>query len=138
RAQSQEALRYEEVDFIGLGDYVASAGVPFWYYNVPLCQLGRHAARSHELGVLASDETYFDFDHRGRSEYYDSSAQLEGRVFPEVACKSCSVSPLCCGIEESYRLLAGAADLHARSDDPRPIVAAALSDRELDPALAEQ
>jgi len=136
RAQQGNLLRYEDVEFEPLGDYLTECGVPFWFYNVPLCRLGRHAGHAHELGTLATEESYFDFDHRGHSDYYDSAEQLEGRVFPERSCTSCTVAPLCSGIEESYRLTAGESGLSPRTEDPLPLVAAALADRGLDPSMA--
>src|SRR5262249_3979548 len=38
-ARADDVLRYQEVDSIPVGDYLAERGVPFWYYNFPLCQL---------------------------------------------------------------------------------------------------
>ena len=137
RASGQAVLRHDEVDFLSVGDYLTAESVPFWYYNVPLCYLGRHAAHSHELGTLAGDETYFDFDHRGKSEYYDSTEQLEGRVYPAESCADCRVAALCPGIEESYRLSAGADGLASRDDDPLELLAAALPDRAADASTAE-
>lgn len=130
------ALRYEDVDFVALGDFLDSRGAKFWFYNVPLCRLGRHAAHSHELSTQVSDERYFDRDHRGTGEYYDSGHQLEGRVWPVESCGSCTVKPLCCGIEETHRLANGASALSPLSVEPLPLVDFALRDMGGDPASA--
>lgn len=130
------SLGYEEVDFVTVGDYLEAEGVPFWYYNVPLCRLGRHAHRSHELATLATDETYFDLDHRGPSEYFDSGHQFDGRIWPRDPCAACTLRPVCCGIEESHRRARGTAALSARSDGALPLVELALADRGQDPAHA--
>lgn len=135
---AEPALRYSEVDFIGVGDYLEKRGVPFWFYNVPMCRLGRHARRSHELGTMAGDERYFDFDHRGAAEYYDSGHQIEGRVWPEGPCSRCSLRPVCPGIEETLRRVAGDGELATQGADPLDCVRFALSDRGLDPAAAEE
>ncbi|NVB37921.1 radical SAM protein [Pseudenhygromyxa sp. WMMC2535] len=123
------ALGYEEVDFVGLGDTLDELGADFWFYNVPLCHLGAHADHAHELGVLAIDEQYFDMDHRGPNQYYDSGHQLEGRVWPTQTCGSCSVGMLCPGLEESHRLARGTGALSARSDNPRELLRAGMRAR---------
>jgi organic radical activating enzyme len=137
------ALAYQEVDFVSLGDELEMLGHPFWFYNVPLCRLGRHARRSHEVSTFAADEGYFDFDHHGPPAYYDSGFQLEGRIWPSASCDACSVRPVCPGIEETYRRAhAPVADdssvlgLAPRDDDPAVLLAFALFDRGLDPAHA--
>jgi hypothetical protein len=130
------ALAYEEVDLVAVGDELARRGAPFWFYNVPLCRLGPHAARAHEVSTLALDETYFDFDHRGPAAYYGSGHQLEGRVWPERACGGCSLRPVCPGLEETYRRAHGDAALSPRDDDPTPLLAFALADRGADASLA--
>ncbi|MFV8749874.1 radical SAM protein [Nannocystaceae bacterium ST9] len=138
RGGEQAPLRYDEVDFIALSDFLRARGAAFWFYNVPLCHLGEHAIRSHELGVVSIDERYFDMDHRGPNEYYDSGHQLEGRLWPSASCAECSTLALCPGIEESYRLANGGASLHPRSDDPLALVRWALADRKGDPDHAER
>jgi organic radical activating enzyme len=132
------ALSYAEVPFIELGDFLEARGASFWFYNVPLCRLGRHAKHSHELSTLAADETYFDRDHRGDGTYYNSDYQLEGRVWPAASCRNCTLSALCPGIEETYRLANGETELTRSSSDPLPLVEFALADRELDPAQAAE
>lgn len=134
--QDGVGLRLEEVDPIPVGDFLAARGIPFWFWNVPLCRLGRHAAHSHETGVLAADETYFDYDHRAGLGYYDSGHQLEGHVWPKDRCGSCTLRPICPGLEESYRRLFGTDALTTRDDDPLPVLAAAIQDRGGDPAAA--
>lgn len=126
-------LGYDEVDFVRVGDYLARRNADFWFYNVPLCRLGAHAHRSHELSTLSVDERYFDMDHRTSDDYYDSGSQTEGRVWPERSCAPCSLSPICPGLEEQHRLACGDAALSARADDPEPLVRFALEDRGGDP-----
>lgn len=138
REGEQAPLRYDEVDFIGLAEFLSARGASFWFYNVPLCYLGEHAVRSHELGVVSIDERYYDMDHRGPNEYYDSGHQLEGRLWPSASCAECSSLPLCPGVEESYRLANGVDSLRSRSDDPLELVRWALRDRGGDPSHAEQ
>lgn len=138
REGDQAPLRYDEVDFIALAEFLNSRGASYWFYNVPLCYLGEHAGHSHELGVMAVDEQYFDMDHRGPNEYYDSGHQLEGRLWPTASCAECSTLALCPGIEESYRLANGSEDLRPRSDDPLALIRWSLGDRGGDPSNAEQ
>ena len=128
------ALRYEDVDFVGLGDFLEERNARFWFYNVPLCRLGRHAMRSHELATLVCDETYLDRDHKGSGDYYDSGHQLEGRVWPEASCGGCTVRPLCPGLEETHRLANGSGALAPLAVDPGPLVEFALQDMGGDPA----
>jgi organic radical activating enzyme len=135
-AAAGRALAYEDVDFVAVGDELAARGVPFWFYNVPLCRLGPHAAHAHEASTLALDETYFDFDHRGPAAYYASGHQLEGRVWPAAACAACSVRPLCPGLEETYRRVHGEGALRPLHIDPVAVLGAALADRGADPSLA--
>jgi hypothetical protein len=130
-AQKEQALGYDEVDAIAVGDYLAARGSPFWFYNFPLCRLGPHAARAHEIGALAADERYFDLDHRGADGYYDSGHQLEGRVWPGPSCAPCALRPICPGMEEQHRAARGAAALSPQSIDPLPLVASALEERSL-------
>lgn len=130
------ALGYDDVDAVAAGDYLAARGVPFWFYNFPLCRLGPYANHAHEIETLAADERYFDFDHRGEGSYYDSGHQIEGRVWPAARCAPCSLAPICPGIEESHRRVHGEGALSPRSDDPLPNVAFALEQRGIDPALA--
>ena len=138
RAEGEaRALGYDEVDFVSVGDYLEGEGIPFWFYNVPLCQLGRHSHRSHELQTMASDERYFDLDHRGPIEYFDSGHQLDGRIWPAESCHECTVRALCCGIEESHRRACGARALRALDADPSPILTLGLAERGLPAALAE-
>jgi organic radical activating enzyme len=132
---SQGMLRYSEVDAEAVGDFLEERAVPFWFYNFPLCRLGRHARHSHELGAMAVDERYFDYDHKGATDYIDSGHQLGGHCWPE-PCDSCTLRPICCGIEDAYRSRQGAGELRPRSDDPLPILAYALGDRLQDPASA--
>lgn len=129
-------LGYDDVDFVAVGDFLASRGADFWFYNVPLCRLGAHAHRSHELSTLSVDERYFDMDHRSSDDYYDSGSQLEGRVWPARACGECTLRPVCPGLEEQHRLACGDGALASRTDDPEPLVRFALSDRGADPDSA--
>jgi hypothetical protein len=131
------ALSYEDVDFVALGDFLAERGAKFWFYNVPLCRLGRHAERSHEVATQVGDEQYFDRDHKGSGEYYDSGHQLEGRIWPKESCASCTLRALCPGIEETHRLANGSRALSPMASPPLPIVRFALSDMGFDPANAE-
>jgi pyruvate-formate lyase-activating enzyme len=134
---NQEMLRYSEVDAVAVGDFLEARGVPFWYYNFPLCRLGRHAAHSHELGAMASDERYFDYDHKGGADYIDTGHQLSGRCWPE-PCDPCTLRPMCSGVENAYWMHQGAGELSPHSDDPLPILAHALGDVFQDPALAPE
>jgi organic radical activating enzyme len=136
-AKTGDALRYEDVDFVGVGDVLEELDVGYWYYNVPLCHLGRHARHSHEAGTLSCGETYFDLEHRGRDEYYDSGDQLEGRVWPEASCEFCTLEKLCPGLEESYRRVHGVGSVARRSDAPLDFVDFALRDRGEDPLQAQ-
>jgi hypothetical protein len=138
RALESAPLSYDEVDFVTVGDYLEERGADYWFYNVPLCHLGRHAKRSHELATLTADERYFDYDHRQDAEYYDSGHQLEGRVWPEASCGPCSLRPVCPGLEESYRRANGADELESRDDDPLPLIAFALEDRGLNSGRAAE
>jgi MoaA/NifB/PqqE/SkfB family radical SAM enzyme len=135
-AEQGEALRYGEVDFAAVAEYLATQGKKAWFYNVPLCLLGVHAHLSAELGTLAIDEQYFDFEHRGEAEYYESGHQLEGRVWPAGPCGGCSLRPVCPGIEESHRRVNGEGALATRTDDPLPLLEQALVDRGGDPSHA--
>jgi organic radical activating enzyme len=137
-AASRDALSYEEVDFVSVGDYLAERNAEFWFYNVPLCRLGPHAKRAHEVSTLSVDERYFDFDHRNGADYYDSGHQLEGRVWPAKTCRPCGFRPLCPGLEESYRLAHGEGSIATRTDDPVAALEFALADRGDDPKLAAQ
>ncbi len=132
----RDALRYGEVDYVSVGDYLERAGVPFWYYNVPLCHLGPHAHHSHELGTMVTDERYFDLDHRGAPEYFDSGHQLDGRIWPKESCRECTHRPLCCGIEESHRRACGSRSLVTLHTDPTRALELALADRNVDPSRA--
>jgi MoaA/NifB/PqqE/SkfB family radical SAM enzyme len=136
-ADRGNAIRYDEVDFAAVAEYVVPRGKRVSFYNVPLCRLGPHAHRSAELGSLAFDEQYFDFEHRGDAEYYESGYQLEGRVWPESKCGGCSLRPVCPGVEETHRRVHGDGMLSPRSDDPLPILRQALTDRGADPGQAE-
>jgi organic radical activating enzyme len=141
RADAATPLRYSDVDFVEVGDYLAQKDADFWFYNVPLCHLGPHAKRSHEAATLVADERYFDFDHRQDADYYDSGHQLEGRVWPGASCRPCAFRPICPGLEESYRRAHGNGELTTRPGDPRDaedVVAFALADRGLDPTLAAE
>jgi organic radical activating enzyme len=135
-AEDGESLRFEDVDPTAVGDYLESRGVPFWLHTFPLCRLGRHKAHSHELGVMGSNETYFDYDHRGGVGYYDSGHQLEGHVWPEASCAPCSLRAICPGLEASYHRMLGDTALVTQHDDPLAILAAAITDRGGDPATA--
>jgi hypothetical protein len=130
------ALAYEDVDFVALGEFLDERGARFWFYNVPLCRLGRHAKRSHELATQVNEERYFDRDHKGDGEYYDSGHQLEGRVWPRGVCDGCTAKALCCGIEETQRLANGTSALRALQVAPLPLVEFALLDLGQDAARA--
>ncbi|HVY46845.1 MAG TPA: radical SAM protein [Minicystis sp.] len=132
-------LHYEDVDFAAAGDDLERRDAPFWFYNAPLCRLGAHAARAHEVATLATDEAYFDFDHRDGAAYYDSGHQLEGRIWPERPCGGCALRPICPGIEASYARAHGPAatlGLAASARDPLPLLEGALRDRRLDASRA--
>ncbi len=131
-ATAPSALRYDEIDLVRIGDQLAARGIDFWFDNVPLCRLGDHAGRAHELATLAVDEQYFDLDHHGPDGYYDSGHQLAGRVWPDPPCPTCALRPICAGIEETYRRDHGAAELTPRTDDPLPLIAAARAQRGMD------
>lgn len=135
-ASGRRRLRYGDVDAIEVGDYLAARGVPFWYYNIPLCHLGPHAKRAHEVATLSADERYFDFDHAEAARYFDSEDQLAGRIWPEATCRDCSVASVCPGVELLYHQALGSSELAPRRDDPRPMVEFALDDRGLDVATA--
>ena len=132
-AGTERPLGYDEVDFVAAGDFLARRNADFWVYNVPLCRLGAHARRAHELSTISVDENYFDMDHRSSDDYYDSGNQLEGRVWPTASCGPCTLRPVCPGLEEQHRLACGAGALATRSDDPEPLVRFALADRGADP-----
>lgn len=85
---------------------------------------------------MSVDERYFDLDHRGPDEYYDSGHQLEGHVWPRGSCGDCTLRPVCPGIEESHRRIHGASALSTRDDDPVALVRFALEARGKDPAEA--
>lgn len=136
RAATEKPLGYDDVDFVAVGDYLDEQGAAFWFYNVPLCRLGRHAHHSHEVATLAVDEVYFDLDHRGQEGYYDSGAQFEGRVWPSEPCGDCSLRALCPGLEESHRLARGSSAINACATDPIPLLESALRGRGADPASA--
>ncbi|MGH7434246.1 MAG: radical SAM protein, partial [Polyangiaceae bacterium] len=121
-AERAEALRYDEVDFGAIAELATSRGKAIWFYNVPLCRLGAHAAHSAELGAFAVDDRYFDYEHRDEPEYYESGHQLEGRVYPPETCGACTLRPVCPGIEETHRRVHGTAALSPRSDDPLPLL----------------
>lgn len=137
-AESQTAqppLRYAEVDAVAAGDFLDARGVPFSYNNFPLCRLGRHAAHSLELGDMAADEQYLDYDHQGGRDYVDTRYHLSGRCWPN-PCGGCTLKAICSGIENAYRLQHGHDELRARHDDPLPILSAALAGVGLDPGQA--
>ena len=124
---SEDMLRYSEVDAVAVGDYLEERGVTFWYDNFPLRRLGRHAAHSLELATLASDQRYFDYDHKGGSDYADAGYQLSGQCWP-TPCDSCTLRPICCGVGNGYWTHQGAGELRPSSDDPLPILVCALDD----------
>jgi pyruvate-formate lyase-activating enzyme len=136
RSERGDEIRYEDVDVIPVGDFLEARGVQFWFHNFPLCRLGRHASHAHEIGVMAVDESYFDFDHRGHDGYYDSGFQLEGHVWPGESCASCNLKVVCPGIEESYRRASGSGGLAVQTADPLPLIEGALRYRSVDPAQA--
>lgn len=138
QSRSQVPISYRDVDFVAVGDFLQAKQAPFNFYNVPLCRLGDHARRSHELSTLASDETYFDYDHRGTASYYDSGPQFEGRVWPGASCGACSLRPVCPGIEETYRLAHGTSELSASRADAGDLLLFALMDRGLSTASAKE
>jgi hypothetical protein len=133
---SGEGITYEEVNTDALGDFLEARGIPFWFYNFPLCRLGRHAAHSHEAAAMGADETYFDFDHRGGDGYYDSGNQIEGRVWPASTCGGCSLRAICPGLEDTYRRQSGAGSLLTQTQPPLEILQAAIAPRAGDPSKA--
>lgn len=136
--EERAALRYDEVDAVTVGDWLEARGADFWFYNFPLCRLGRHAGRAHEVSTFAVDERYFDYDHEGSASYYDSGLQVEGRVWPAEPCRRCSLRPVCPGLEENHREAGAAQALSARDVDPLPLVEQALRARGLEPAGAAE
>ena len=138
RAKAGQVLRHQDFNPSALGQALEAQGILFWYYNLPLCQLGPHAAHSHELSVFACDERYFDFEHRGSAEYYESGFQIEGRVWPEPTCPPCTLRPLCPGIEQSYRAACGTSSLKSQHGDPLALLAQAMRERGLNPELAPE
>lgn len=124
-ADTGEGLAYEDVDMVALGDDMEAAGAAFWTCNVPLCRLGPHTAHAHEVMTFATDETYFDLDHVGKLDYFDSSYQMGGKVWPEDTCRTCRLRPICPGVERAYLERFGPSALTARDDDPVTILAAA-------------
>ncbi len=131
------ALRYEDVDIKPAADYLTERNVPFWFDNFPLCRLDEHADSSHELGLMAADEQFFN-RHLSDASYRDSGHQLTNRVRPEASCASCSVRAICPGLEHGYVAYGAAQALRARHDDPLPLLQAALRKRSVDPALAAE
>jgi cyclic pyranopterin phosphate synthase len=137
-ARRQEALRLDDVDAVALGDFLAGAGLAFWYYNFPLCRLGGHAWRAQELLTLVADEQYFDRNLR-ESRYFDSGHQLTDRCWPAASCGTCTLRAVCPGIEREYvRVHRTAPGLAEQEADPLPLVERALGDAGLDPALAAE
>jgi MoaA/NifB/PqqE/SkfB family radical SAM enzyme len=134
---SGEGIHYEDVDIEPVATFLEERGVPFWFYNFPLCRLGRFAGHAHETAAMGANETYFDYDHRAEEGYYDSGNQIEGRVWPEKSCSSCTVRAICPGLEDTYRRQSGADALSPRSDEPLPILRDAIKDRGGDPSEAE-
>lgn len=106
-----------------------------WIYNFPLCSVPGHEATSHDTQALVLDWRYHDYDHGGHGGYYDTAFQLEGNVWPR-ACQRCSLAPLCPGVEETYRRLAGDAELVPSVRDPRAIVREVLASAGQDPSNA--
>lgn len=119
-----QALAYSDVDLIALGDALVAAGAAFWTSNAPLCRLGPHAAHAHEVMTFATGETYFDLDHVGQLDYFDSSYQMGARAWPE-PCAGCSVRPVCPGVERAYLEQHGTGELRPRTDDPAALLAEA-------------
>jgi len=76
---------------------------------------------------MASDERYFDYQHSGGFEYADSGYQLAGQCWPE-PCDSCTLRPICGGVENGYWMYQGAGELSPRHDDPLPLLIYALED----------
>lgn len=135
-AESGRGIRLEDVDPLPVAEYLTARGVPFWFYNFPLCRLGPFKGHAHETGTLGADETYFDYDHQGGAGYYDSGNQLQGHVWPAATCAPCSLRPICPGLEGSYRHIYGTTALITQHDDPLPILAEALTIYGSDPARA--
>ena len=135
-AASGPSLRYDAVDLGPAFALLRERNVDYWTYNLPLCRVPGEARHSHEAQAFVLSWRYHDYDHRARDGYYDSGFQLEGNVWP-APCDGCTLSAICPGLEETYRRHQGDAELHALSDDPRPIVAGILSDAHDDPARAD-
>jgi organic radical activating enzyme len=137
-AEGGQSLGLEAVDAAPVGDYLEAHGVPFWFHNFPLCRLGNYKSRSHETGVFARNETYFDYDHRAGMGYYESEYQFAGHVWPAKTCEPCSLRAICPGLEASYHRLFGDTVLTTQRDDPLPIVVQALKDLGHDPIGAAE
>jgi organic radical activating enzyme len=134
-------LRYDEVDLAPAIDLLQARGATWWSYNFPLCRLppGADAVeRCHESVAFVLDWTYYDYDHRKRDGYYDSTFQLEGSVWPTPPCGACALAPLCPGVEETYRRIHGEGELGSRADDPLPVLEAILRDAGMDPSRAPE
>lgn len=137
-AERGQSLSFEDVNAVAVGDHLEAQGVQFWFHNFPLCRLGRHKAHSHETGVLATNETYFDYDHRAGMGYYDSEYQLEGHVWPAGPCGPCSLRAICPGLEASYHRLLGDAALVTQHEDPVAVLSKALGELGFDPNSAAE
>jgi MoaA/NifB/PqqE/SkfB family radical SAM enzyme len=129
-------LRYSDVDAVALGRALTDHAVAFLFYNFPLCRLGSYAQLSLEHGTLATDARYTD-PNADLTRYIDSGHQLAGRVWPSPPCADCTLQPVCGGIEESYRLLAGARELSPCTSDPAALLTASLARAGLDPLTAD-
>ena len=141
RDESAELLGYDEVALEPVAALLTAAGKPFWFEGFPLCRLGAHAHRSHELHLLARDERYFDFDHDGqypeaRDGYFDSGRQLQSRRWPAPSCSPCPLRPICGGVDLGLVHELGLPELATAERAPEPLLAQALASHGLDPALA--
>ena len=135
QAKADGPLRYADVDFVALADRLSGAGEQFYIDNVPLCRLGRHAARSLKLKAFAGDETYFDRAMESNT-YRDSGFQLGGQVWPAQPCGTCTLKPVCQGVEEQYARMAGKAELRAATLSPLVVLREGLTLEHRDPREA--
>jgi uncharacterized Fe-S cluster-containing radical SAM superfamily protein len=134
-AKEQGPLRYADVDFVAVAERLAPLGEKFYFDNVPLCRLGRHAARSLKLKAFAGDETYFDRAVESNT-YRSTGFQLGGQVWPAQPCGTCTLRPVCQGVEEQYARMAGKAELRAAALAPLVVLREALMLEGQDPRQA--
>ena len=134
-AKENGPLRYADVDFVAVAERLTPLGEKFYFDNVPLCRLGRHAARSLKLKAFAGDETYFDRAVESNT-YKSTGFQLSGQVWPLLPCGTCTLRPVCQGVEEQYARMAGKSELRAGALSPLVVLREALTLEGQDPRQA--